>query len=103
MNLTITHELKTWEKYFEAILSGNKKFEIRKNDRDFKVGDIIKLSEYNIILNYPTGRFIIVEIKYILEKAKKFGLLDGFCIFSFELIEKDERVWVHTVNQKHHL
>ncbi len=41
------HQLKTWPKYFQAVKSGMKNFEIRKNDRDFKVGDFLELSEYD--------------------------------------------------------
>ena len=37
------HELKTYSEYFKAVISGEKPFEIRKNDRNFKVGDYIAL------------------------------------------------------------
>lgn len=36
-----THTLKVFIKYADAIMSGTKTFEIRKNDRNFKVGDKI--------------------------------------------------------------
>lgn len=36
-----THTLKVLIKYADAILNGTKTFEIRKNDRNFKVGDKI--------------------------------------------------------------
>lgn len=38
-----THELKTDPLVFDDVVSGNKTFEIRKNDRGFCVGDILKL------------------------------------------------------------
>ena len=31
----MVHELKTWIEYFELVMSGEKPFELRKNDRDF--------------------------------------------------------------------
>lgn len=40
------HELKCYPEYFEALVSGKKSFEIRKNDRGFQVGDYIALNEY---------------------------------------------------------
>lgn len=40
------HELKCLPEYFEALASGKKTFEIRKNDRGFKVGDLIALNEF---------------------------------------------------------
>jgi hypothetical protein len=42
-----THYLKTWPEYFQAIKSGEKKAELRLNDRDFKVGDELVLQEYD--------------------------------------------------------
>lgn len=36
-----THRLKIFVKYADTIMSGAKTFEIRKNDRGYKVGDKI--------------------------------------------------------------
>lgn len=36
-----THRLKLYEQYADAVLNGTKTFEIRRNDRNFKVGDKI--------------------------------------------------------------
>lgn len=41
------HELKLDTKYFENVKSGKKNFEIRKNDRNFEVGDILELKRYS--------------------------------------------------------
>ncbi len=41
----MTHELKIQPKYFNAVLMGTKNFEIRKNDRDYHVGDRLWLRE----------------------------------------------------------
>ncbi|MFK4936746.1 DUF3850 domain-containing protein [Lactococcus garvieae] len=41
-----THELKLDVKYFEDVKSGKKNFEMRNNDRDFQVGDILELKAY---------------------------------------------------------
>ena len=35
------HELKIKDEYYEDIISGTKKAELRKNDRDYQVGDLI--------------------------------------------------------------
>lgn len=59
------HELKIYPKYFEAVLDGSKTFEIRKNDRNFHVGDNIFLREWDNI-KY-SGRTIFAEITYILD------------------------------------
>lgn len=41
------HELKILPEYFDAVISGRKRFEIRKNDRDYKVGDQLILKEWS--------------------------------------------------------
>lgn len=47
MNIVAEHELKCNTEYFNRILWGQKTFEIRKNDRDFQVGDILILREFD--------------------------------------------------------
>ena len=76
-----THNLKLESKYFKAIKSGIKKFEIRKNDRDFKTGDFVFLEE--IKGGKKTGNNLpLVRIKYVLHGGK-YGLEEGYCIFSW--------------------
>ena len=80
-----THELKILPEYFDAVLDGRKTFEIRKNDRDFAVGDTLILKEWNEMYRMPTGRQLRCEITYILksnEETKEYGLMKGFCIMS---------------------
>jgi hypothetical protein len=61
------HELKCWPIYFEPLASGEKQFELRKNDRDFHVGDQLIIREYDpsLVSGY-TGRLIFRIITYIL-------------------------------------
>ena len=61
------HELKIWPAYFEAVLSGNKTFEYRYNDRAFSVGDVLLLREYNTYKKEYSGREIEVTVTYILD------------------------------------
>lgn len=59
-----THLLKTLPEYFRAVARGDKTFEVRKNDRDFKVGDCVTLREFDG--KEYTGKHITREIYYIL-------------------------------------
>lgn len=73
------HELKIIPKYFDDIKSDKKRFEIRKDDRDYKVGDLITLKEYKD--GQYTGKEINnIPIRYILRDATEYGLMDGYCI-----------------------
>jgi hypothetical protein len=40
------HELKTWAPYYRQVATGEKPFEIRRNDRDYRAGDALVLREY---------------------------------------------------------
>ena len=73
------HELKISPKYFEDVKSDKKRFEIRKDDRDYKVGDLITLKEYEN--GQYTGKEIKnIPIRYILRNATEYGLMNGYCI-----------------------
>lgn len=73
------HELKTWPEYFERVRTFQKTFEVRKNDRDFQVGDIIILNEYLPENDKYTQRSLKAKIGYLLY-GTEFGLKKGFCI-----------------------
>ena len=60
------HELKLSTEFFPDVISGKKTFEVRKNDRCFKVGDLLALNEYNVELQYYTGNSCLVYVDYIL-------------------------------------
>lgn len=65
--MSVTHELKIWPEYFEAVVSGIKTFEVRKNDHDFKVDDTLHLREWNPETRCYTGRAVSVKVTYILK------------------------------------
>lgn len=67
------HELKIEPAYFRSVLSGDKTFEIRRNDRGFKLGDIILLREYSSYDAFYTSRELIREICYITNFQQKEG------------------------------
>lgn len=72
------HELKTVQPFFDDVLHERKSFEIRKNDRDFKVGDILKLMEY--VDGKETGNCSFNSITYILKDVPEYGLKEGYVI-----------------------
>ena len=73
---TTVHELKIMPEFYEAVLCGDKTFEIRKNDRGFIVGDFLVLKEWDGE-NF-TGRTVTKKISYMV--AGIYGLRPGYCV-----------------------
>lgn len=73
------HELKILPEFFEAVILGLKTFEIRKNDRDYKVGDIVFLNEFDGAK--MTGRWTERVITYVTDYEQKEGYI-AFSIIS---------------------
>lgn len=72
----VIHQLKSWPDIFQAVVDGLKTFEVRKNDRNFKVGDGIILNEWKPGEGYSgeyTGRRLSARIIYILDGRDDFG------------------------------
>jgi len=76
-------EKKVWPEYFEKILNGEKKFELRIADFKINEGDTLILREYNPKTKEYTGRVIKKKAKkiikvdfsmYPLEQLKRFGM-----------------------------
>lgn len=65
------HKLKIHPKYFKEVCTGKKSFEIRKNDRNFKVGDILLLQEFYPDTQEYTGRVVQRKITYITDYAQQ--------------------------------
>jgi ASC-1-like (ASCH) protein len=78
MRIPVKHRLKIWPEYFEAVLSGKKTFEIRKNDRGFRVNDLLLLQEYSPKTEEYTGRELLVQVTYITD----FGQPDNQVVMS---------------------
>lgn len=74
---------KVWPEYFQQIVNGKKKFELRLADFDVKEGDTLVLEEFDPETNTYTGRKLKKKAKSIIkfnptrmhriEEIKKFG------------------------------
>ena len=78
--LTI-HELKILPKYYKDVVSGVKNFELRRDDRDYKWGDVLRLEEWD---GDFTGESTIKVITYILKDCSRYGLKDGYVILGLK-------------------
>ena len=83
------HELKIWPEFFEVVSEGKKKFEIRStSDRKFEEGQNVLLREWDKETESYTGKWIHVQVTYLLEGGK--FLPDDVCVFSFIRIRRGE-------------
>ena len=78
----MVHELKTWSYYFNLVKSGEKPFELRKNDRGFLAGHELLLREFDRETQIYTGQTLRRKITCVIEgsEAESFGLKPGYCI-----------------------
>jgi len=74
------HILKTWPESYQSIKKGFKTFEVRKNDRDFKLNDVLVLQEYDPNMELYTGEMGSFTITYILQG--EFGLPKDISVMS---------------------
>jgi len=81
----MTHELKSWPCFFELVRRGIKRFECRKDDRGFHVGDILWLREWDPNTQQYTGRNLKIPVLYILHGPFN-GLAEGFVIMSLDYV-----------------
>jgi hypothetical protein len=75
-----THELKTWPRFFDEVLSGAKTFEARLDDRGFQVGDGLVLREWAPGEGY-TGRETRRVVSYVL-RGGQFGIVSGHAVLA---------------------
>ena len=85
------HNLKILPVCFTSVISGQKTAELRKLDRDFRVGDVIILNEFDgEKFTGRTVRILITQI-YVGEYVAP-----GYCMISFQRVSHDVRVPIET-------
>ena len=76
------HELKTINPYFTDVWEGRKDFELRAPDRNFQVGDMLILREFDPETCEYSGRVYKKRIVYIL--VSHVGLTEGWVILGMD-------------------
>ena len=77
-----THALKTWPKCFGLMWTRRKCFEYRKNDRDFQVGDVLALQEWDPDSKKYTGVQYRCIVTLLITECP--GLPEGYCIMQVD-------------------
>lgn len=79
------HELKLQQPFFDDVYFNKKEFEVRKNDRNYKVGDRLRLIEFPS----DNPKFVLKDIKYILDGGQ-YGIEKGYVVLGLREIPKAE-------------
>lgn len=91
----VTHKLKTWPVFYDAVARGEKTFEARKDDRGFQKGDklvLIRTREDDVrTIEYTptyepkhTMEFIVGHVLH----GGQFGVEPGWCVMSLLPVPK---------------
>lgn len=78
------HNLKIKAEYAKAKLKGLKPFEIRKDDRNFKAGDLVKYTVVDSFLYNQKIKNKIYYITYITDYEQK----NGYVVFGDKEVEQ---------------
>ncbi|MGQ2989490.1 MAG: DUF3850 domain-containing protein [Brevundimonas sp.] len=82
----IVHELRTWIEPYDAIAAGLKPWELRFDDRDFQVGDTLRLRRFDHVAETYTGEQMERRVVWIMRNPA-FGTQRGFVIMTLAVTE----------------
>jgi len=86
------YRVKSWNHFFEAIKRGDKTHDLRDlKDRDYKIGDVLTLRDYDPFTGTYSGDEVNVEITYITSATtpcafSSAALASGYAILSIKLL-----------------
>lgn len=89
---TVTHRLKTHPAPYEAVRRGDKRFEVRWNDRLFQTGDLVELhyfdpnpsDDYTEVERAALFPVMTFRVGWILAAVGPFGIEAGYVAFTLK-------------------
>ena len=80
-----THELKSWPDQFQAMWTGRKRAEFRRDDRGYAVGDLLEPRRRDPDAGRYTGFRLTARVTHLAQGA---GVRDpaGFVVLSVEVL-----------------
>lgn len=79
------HQLKIESRFYNDIELAGKRFEVRRDDREYQEGDVLVLRECRD--DKLTGRLLYALVTYIHRNdAEHVFLVDGYCILGIYII-----------------
>lgn len=78
----MTHEIKILESFADAVLRGDKNFEVRKNDRGYQRGDFVQFVPIYDSDKLPITSHPLCKKKYIITYVLSgWGIEEGYVVF----------------------
>ena len=90
-NLPKLHRIKLDIAYYDDVMSGTKTFEIRKDDRDYEVGDLVIFipADHGIVLPpWGEGEERIFRITYLIGSSTFGGIREGYVVFGISEVKE---------------
>lgn len=84
------HHIKLQENFAGAVLSGEKSFEIRRNDRGYQKGDLIQFEVVNSVGVFIESHELNSRTYKIMYVLSGWGLQEGFVAIAIKEVVKDE-------------
>lgn len=81
------HELKCHPQFWQALVHGSKPFEVRRDDRKYRVGDLCTIREFDPAFGYVNRHYAVTyQVTFVLTHEDfPNGLQPGFVILGFGL------------------
>lgn len=87
--MATVHKVKCWIPYFDAIVAGDKKFDVRRDDRGYETGDYIQLEKYDpdhkcYVVDPDDGIPCAIEKKIVYTlRGGQLGIERGYVVLGF--------------------
>ena len=92
----LQHEVKSWPEFFEPLIRGEKRHDLRRaDDRRFQVGDLVLYREWDPATHTFTGRKATAKITYMTSASapcalSREALEQQHCILSVEVLDSSD-------------
>jgi hypothetical protein len=80
-----THELKSWPGQFQAMWTGLKRAEFRRDDRGYCVGDLLELREWDPGPREYTGFRLTARVTHLV-RGPELDVPVGYVVLSIEVL-----------------
>jgi hypothetical protein len=80
-----THELKSWPGQFQAMWTGLKRAEYRRDDRGYGVGDLLELREWDPGPREYTSFRLMARVTHLV-RGPELEVPEGYVVLSIEVL-----------------